>query len=119
MPGELTDADHRVRFHHSHVASGLVPAQETIRAAYVTTEDKQLPGMLVFKDRNHQVVAILSKDAVLAVDRLEPEHAAAKEISEGGFQPTSQVMTHMNPGVPGAAGAPQTLNWEIPAGGGQ
>lgn len=89
MPGELTDAGHRVRFHHSHVASGLVPAQETIRAAYVTTEDKQLPGMLVFKDRNHQVVAILSKDAVLAVERVEEK---GEDRPAPGFQTTTQVM---------------------------
>src|ERR1700737_3637771 len=107
MSGELTDADHEVTFHNQD--------RRTIRAAYATSEDKQLPGMLVFKDRHHQVVAILSKDAVLAVERVESEHVAAKEITEGGFQPTSHVMAHMNPGAltGGAAGVPVPQTWTM------
>lgn len=49
-------------------ASGGIP-DRTIRAAYVTGEDR-LPGCLVFKDHEHRIVALVIQDAVLSVERL-------------------------------------------------
>lgn len=83
MP-ELTEADHCVTFH--------VPGREPriIRAAYVTTEDKH-PDMLAFHDHEHRTVALVNREAVLHVERLEQQGADAAK----GFQPTSQVMEQM------------------------
>ena len=66
----------------------------TIRAAYVTSDEK-LPNMLAFKDHRHRVVAIISVTSVLAVERQDaPEEEMPKTIAEG-FRPTSQLMADM------------------------
>lgn len=85
---ELTAADeaeHRISY-----KSPQDP--QVIRAAYVTTEDKH-PDMLAFKDHRNRTVFLVSREDVLAVERLEPEGPDdRKTIAEDGFETTSQVM---------------------------
>jgi hypothetical protein len=104
-------ADHRVRFDSGNTA--------ITRAAYVTTEEKH-PDMLAFKDHLNRTVLLVRREAVLTVERLEPEHVAAKApgtTESSGIATT--VHYAMNPGVPGAAagGLPQTWTLNLPAGG--
>jgi hypothetical protein len=68
----------------------------TIRAAYVTSEDKH-PDMLVFKDAEHRTVYMVSRQRTLEVERLEPERGgerkpASEQVAGGGFVPTSEAM---------------------------
>lgn len=89
MANSLTEADmadHRV------IYQDPCKGTRNIRAAYITTEDKH-PDMLAFKDHRNRTVLLVSRESVLAVERLEPECDEARtEISEGGFETTSQAM---------------------------
>jgi hypothetical protein len=87
MP-ELTTAD-MADYLITGRLSGGIPDRK-IRAAYVTGDEK-LPGMLVFKDHQHQVKAVVPQDAVLSVERLDSEHVAEKP-EPAGFKTTTQVM---------------------------
>ncbi len=89
MASSLTEADmadHRVIYQDAGKGT------RTIRAAYITTEDKH-PDMLAFKDHRNRTVLLVSRESVLAVERLDPDAAEVRtEIAEGGFEPTSQAM---------------------------
>ncbi len=89
---QLTDADmaeHRITFRRPGLNA------RSIRAAYIAPDEKH-PDMLVFKDSEHRTVYMVSRDETLEVERLDRgEHAAGKEITERGFQPTSRVMEGM------------------------
>jgi hypothetical protein len=92
MP-ELTDAD-MADFQVTSYAGRDKMDVRTIRAAYVTSDEK-LPNMLAFKDHRHRVVALVSVTSVLAVERQDiPEHVAPRPIAEG-FRTTTQLMADM------------------------
>jgi hypothetical protein len=89
MTNNLTEADeaeHYITYQNS------TNSPRTVRAAYVTTEDKH-PDMLAFKDHRNRTVLLVSRESVLAVERLDPEGSDVRTpIAEGGFETTSQTM---------------------------
>lgn len=67
MP-ELTEASMADYLIVGRASSGI--PDRKVRAAYVTGDDS-LPGCLVFKDHKHRVIALVSQDAVLSVERVD------------------------------------------------
>jgi hypothetical protein len=73
MANNLTEADeteHRITFREAG------KADKKICAAYVTTEDKH-PDMLAFKDHRNRTVLLVSRESVLAVERVEQQGGCA------------------------------------------
>lgn len=98
---EADMADYRVTYRSAYRAGPN--SGRTIRAAYVTSEDRH-PDMLVFKDSEHRTVYMVNRAELLEVERLgQSEHVEdRKAVSEqvagpisGGFVPASQVMREM------------------------
>jgi hypothetical protein len=86
MP-ELTEADladYRITWHQT----GKAPT--TIRAAYIAGDKDQGP-LIAFKDHEHRTVALVSRDAVLLIER-QDDGDAQSERKGSGFRPTSEIM---------------------------
>jgi hypothetical protein len=77
MANNLTEADeteHRITFREAG------KADKKICAAYVTTEDKH-PDMLAFKDHRNRTVLLVSRESVLAVERVEQQGGCAESAA--------------------------------------
>ncbi len=71
-------------------------------AAYVAADDAKMPGMLVFKDHQHRIVAMVNAATVLTVERLERGVFSPVTSSPGGVTLTKLP-------TQGAAGVPSTM----------
>lgn len=96
MPNNLTEADEA-----KYLITYRTPGDyRGITAAYVTTEDKH-PDMLAFKDHKNRTVLLVSREAVLAVERLEQTGGCADSgtAADPGAAAISQYWTGLLPGT--------------------
>jgi hypothetical protein len=96
MPTELTAADmaeHQVTFTTGSDAT----KSRVFVAAYVVADDVKMPGMLVFKDYRHRVVAMVNAGAVVTVERLDRDENVPPNPQLGGVTITKLL----TPGAPG------------------
>lgn len=104
----LTAADeteHRIIFREAG------QADRKVCAAYVTTEDKH-PDMLAFKDHRNRTVLLVSREPVLAVERVEQQGGCADSgspvTSQGAAGVPSSLSTYWTGNLGGAAGVTLT-----------
>ena len=106
MPTELTAAD-MAEYQVVFATGSGVPESRAFVAAYVVADDAKMPGMLVFKDYRHRVVAMVNAGPVLTVERLERGENAPPNPQPGG-------VTLAKLPIPGAAGGQLTQTVYIP-----
>ena len=99
MP-ELTAAD-TAEYQVTFTAGSGKTETRAFVAAYVAADDAKIPGMLVFKDHQHRIVAMVNAGTVLTVERLER--------GENMPQPGGVTLTKLP--IPGAAGSSQTIHF--------
>ena len=100
MPNDLTAAD--MAEHAVTLATGTGGTETRVfTAAYVAPDEAKMPGMLVFKDYKHRIVAMVNASNVRVVERLERGENVPPTPQPGGV-----TLTQLP--VPGTAAAPST-----------